>query len=462
MLTIYNSLTKQKEGFTPMKPKEVSLYVCGITAYDYCHIGHARSNSVFDTVVRYLRFCGYKVHYIRNVTDVDDKIIHRANALQESCETLSTRFIKAMHEDFDKLNILRPDEEPLATEYIPEMVALIQSLIDKGYAYPASNGDVYFRIKQFQNYGKLSHKTLEDLQVGIRIALTEEKESPLDFVLWKASKPGEPTWSSPWGEGRPGWHIECSAMSMKLLGKTFDIHGGGNDLKFPHHENEVAQSEAATGEPFARYWLHNGMVTINKEKMSKSLGNFFTIREVFEKYKPEVVRYFLIASHYRSPVNYSLESLEMAAQALDRLYTAIRGLSQAKTETVLDNEFQVRFLAAMDDDFNTPVALSIFFEMAHEINKLRQTNVEKAALLANQLRSFAHIFGFLYETPEAYFAKPIMMDKIKTAKVEALIAERNEARQLKEWAKADNLRDELQALEVLIEDTPEGTMWRFK
>jgi cysteinyl-tRNA synthetase len=459
MLTIYNSLTKQKDIFVPMKAHEVSMYVCGITVYDYCHIGHARSNSIFDTVVRYLRFIGYKVRYVRNITDVDDKIIRRANDNQEGYELLTTRFIEAMHEDFAKLNILRPDAEPLATEYIQEMIALIETLIEKSHAYVGRHGDVYFRVNSFKNYGQLSHKTLEDLQSGIRIALTEEKENPLDFVLWKSAKPEEPAWESPWGLGRPGWHIECSAMSMKLLGHTFDIHGGGNDLKFPHHENEVAQSEAVTNETFARYWLHNGMVTVDKEKMSKSLGNFFTVREVLETIKPEVLRYFLVASHYRSPINYSIDSLTMAEQAMDRFYTALRGLV-LQDNIVIDNAYHARFIAAMDDDFNTPLALSVLFEMTHAINTLRHTDIEEAALLASQLKHLANILGILYLTPESYFSSMIKHTPEMCAKIESLIALRAQARADKDWALADKVRDELQALEILIEDTPQGTIWR--
>ena len=461
MLQIYNSLTKQKETFIPRLEGKICMYVCGITVYDYCHIGHARSNSVFDTVVRYLRFRGFEVNYVRNITDVDDKIINRANENGESCEALTKRFIAAMHEDFEKLNILRPDHEPCATQYIQDMIALIQSLIEQDYAYAGDSGDVYFRVKNFKDYGKLSNKTLEDLQVGVRVALTDEKESPLDFVLWKAAKPGEPSWDSPWGAGRPGWHIECSAMSMKLLGQTFDIHGGGNDLKFPHHENEVAQSEACTHQPFANYWIHNGMVTINREKMSKSLGNFFTIREVFEKYKPEVIRYFLISSHYRSPVNYSQESLQIAGLALERFYTTLRGLTLSDN-VVIENEYQSRFMEAMDDDFNTPIALSVLFDMTHEINKIRDNDMEKANMLGSQLKHLANIMGVLYEDPESYLLSNLTADESDVEKVEALLAERVKVRAEKNWARADEIRDTLQAMGVVIEDGADGTTWRWK
>jgi len=461
MLQIHNSLSKGKEDFKPIADNKIAIYVCGITAYDYCHIGHARSNSVFDTVVRYLKFRGFDVKYVRNVTDIDDKIIKRANENHETCQDLTTRFIAAMHEDFDKLNMLRPDIEPLATEYIDEMIAIIQTLLDNGYAYVGESGDVYFHVEKFNEYGKLSHKTLEDLKTGIRIALTDEKQSPLDFVLWKASKPDEPSWKAPWGEGRPGWHIECSAMSMKLLGKTFDIHGGGNDLKFPHHENEIAQSEACNHQTFANYWMHNGMVTIDKQKMSKSLGNFFTVREVFEKFKPEVIRYFLISSHYRSPVNYSQDSLEIATQALDRFYTALRGIN-IQENIVLDNAYQEKFIAAMDDDFNTPEALAVLFDMTHEINKLKDSDTEKASILASQLKHLANIMGILYEDAETYFRAGVKHDEEMTAEIEALIATRNKARQEKNWALADDIRDKLLTMNVLIEDGPKGTTWRLK
>ena len=416
MLQLQNSLTKKKEVLKPIHENKISIYVCGITTYDYCHIGHARSNSVFDTVVRYLRFLGYEVNHVRNITDIDDKIIKRANENQEDYRAVTKRFINAMHEDFDKLNIARPDHEPLATEY---------------------------------------------LKSGIRIALTDEKETPLDFVLWKSAKEGEPAWTSPWGEGRPGWHIECSAMSMKLLGETFDIHGGGNDLKFPHHENEIAQSEACTHKPFANYWMHNGMVTIDKQKMSKSLGNFFTIREVCEKFRPEAIRYFLISSHYRSPVNYSQASLEIANQALDRFYTCLRGLTLT-SDTVIDNQYQAKFIQAMNDDFNTPEALAVLFEMTHEINKLRNIDIEQASELASQLKYLANILGILYTSPEAYFSVNLNHNEAEIETINGLIAERNVARANKSWALADEIRDKLLALNVVIEDGADGTTWRWK
>lgn len=460
MLTIYNSLTRQKEVFKPIKPNHVSLYVCGVTTYDHCHIGHARSNSVFDMIVRYLRFRGNTVTYVRNITDIDDKIIQRAQENQEEWLDLTQRFTQAMHEDFAQLNMIPPDHEPRATENITEMIQLIQCLLDQGYAYVGDSGDVYFHVDKFKDYGKLSNKTLEDLKVGIRIALTDEKQSPLDFVLWKAAKPGEPRWQAPWGEGRPGWHIECSAMSMKYLGETFDIHGGGNDLKFPHHENEIAQSQACTHKPFAHYWIHGGMVTINKEKMSKSLGNFFTIKEVLDEYKPEVVRYFLISSHYRSPVNYSPESLQIAGQALTRFYSTLRGLA-IKDNVRLDNEYEQRFIQAMDDDFNTPVALAVLFDITHEINRIRDTDFAKASELGSQLKGLANLFGILFEEPEVFLRSSTQHDAELVTQIETLIEQRNQARADKSWALADEIRAKLTALNVLIEDGANGTTWRW-
>lgn len=469
MFKIYDSLAKKKCDFIPRKEKEITLYVCGITAYDYCHIGHARSNAVFDTLVRYLEFSGYKVYHVRNITDIDDKIIHRAAENGESIDSLTARFIDFMHEDFDRINIRKPHAEPRATQYIPEMIRLIQSLEEKGYAYQGETGDVYFRVQHFDGYGKLSHKTLDALQTAVRIPLMDDKESPLDFVLWKPAKPGEPSWGSPWGEGRPGWHIECSAMSMHLLGQTFDIHGGGNDLKFPHHENEIAQSEAVTGQTFARYWMHNGMVTINKEKMSKSLGNFFTLREVLEAYHPEIIRYFLISSHYRSPLNYSLESLRVAKQAINRLYTSLRGLLSDEVENldlssfqVLLSSFQTRFAVAMDDDLNTPAALAVLFEMTHEINTAKQNNnLAFARALAEKLRELANLLGILYETPDSYLSFNVEITAAFREEIDNLIAERLVARKEKDWQKADEIRTRLQEKGVVLEDGADGTEWRL-
>lgn len=380
MLQIYNTLSKTKEVFTPLVGNQVRMYVCGMTVYDYCHLGHGRSMVAFDVITRWLRHRGYDLTYVRNITDIDDKIINRANENGEPFDVLTERMIAAMHEDEARLNILKPDQEPRATDHIAGMHAMIQTLIDKGYAYAPGNGDVYYRVGKFAGYGKLSRRRVEDLRIGARIEPGEAKEDPLDFVLWKGAKPGEPSWSSPWGEGRPGWHIECSVMSTCCLGDSFDIHGGGNDLEFPHHENEIAQSEAATGKPYAKSWLHCGMITINGEKMSKSLGNFFTIREVLEKYHPEVVRYLLIASHYRSPINYSEENLREAKAALDRFYNALKGLPEAAPAEAA--EYVERFAAAMDDDFNTAGACAVLFELAREVNRLRESDLSAAAALA--------------------------------------------------------------------------------
>ncbi|RCI75015.1 cysteine--tRNA ligase [Pseudomonas aeruginosa] len=389
MLQIYNTLSKTKEVFTPLVGNQVRMYVCGMTVYDYCHLGHGRSMVAFDVITRWLRHRGYDLTYVRNITDIDDKIINRANENGEPFDVLTERMIAAMHEDEARLNILKPDQEPRATDHIAGMHAMIQTLIDKGYAYAPGNGDVYYRVGKFAGYGKLSRRRVEDLRIGARIEPGEAKEDPLDFVLWKGAKPGEPSWSSPWGEGRPGWHIECSVMSTCCLGDSFDIHGGGNDLEFPHHENEIAQSEAATGKPYAKSWLHCGMITINGEKMSKSLGNFFTIREVLEKYHPEVVRYLLIASHYRSPINYSEENLREAKAALDRFYNALKGLPEAAPAEAA--EYVERFAAAMDDDFNTAGACSVLFELAREVNRLRESDLSAVAALAARLHVSAPI-----------------------------------------------------------------------
>ncbi|HET8707482.1 MAG TPA: cysteine--tRNA ligase, partial [Pseudomonadales bacterium] len=360
MLKIYNSQTRQKEIFKPLHDNVVNMYVCGMTVYDFCHIGHARVMVAFDVVVRYLRERGYTVNYVRNITDIDDKIINRANENQEPFNALVDRFITAMDEDAAALGVMKPDQEPRATGYIDEIVGMVNTLIEKGHAYPVSNGDVYYRVASFPTYGKLGQKNLDDLQAGARVEVGEIKENPLDFVLWKSAKPNEPKWPSPWGEGRPGWHIECSAMSTCCLGKTLDIHGGGGDLIFPHHENEIAQSEAATGEKFVNTWMHVGFVQVNEEKMSKSLGNFFTIREVLKEFDAEVVRYFIVSSHYRSPLNYSEENLNHAKSALSRFYTALKG--KIANEPAQHTRFEQEFFEAMDDDFNTPKAVAVLFE----------------------------------------------------------------------------------------------------
>jgi len=458
MLQIYNSLTKKKEAFTPIEPGKVRMYVCGMTVYDYCHIGHARVLVVFDMVVRYLRARGYEVTYVRNVTDIDDKIIQRANENGESIDALTGRFIAAMHEDADALGVQRPDQEPRATRHIGDIVAMTAALIERGFAYAAANGDVYYRVRRFPHYGQLSGKSLDDLQVGARVEADEAKDDPLDFVLWKAAKPGEPAWDSPWGRGRPGWHIECSAMSTCCLGNHFDIHGGGLDLQFPHHENEIAQSEGATGETFVNLWMHNGFVRVNEEKMSKSLGNFFTIREVLKHYDPEVVRYFILASHYRSPLNYSDDSLEQGKAALTRLYTALKDLPEVAAPTGSDAER--RFQAAMDDDFNSPVAVSVLFDLAHDINKLRGGNEAQAASQGALLRKLSGILGILQRRPEDFFKSGAPADGLSNEAIDSLIQQRLAARAAKNWAESDRIRDELKARGVLLEDAKGGTTWR--
>ena len=458
MLSIYNTLTKSKDVFTPLVDNQVRLYVCGMTVYDFCHIGHARVMVAFDVVTRWLRHRGYAVTYVRNITDIDDKIIKRAQDNAEPFEALVERMIAAMHEDEARLNVLRPDQEPCATGHIAGMHQMIQTLIDKGFAYAPGNGDVYYRVGKFVGYGKLSRKKIEDLRVGARIEVDESKEDPLDFVLWKAAKPGEPSWDSPWGTGRPGWHIECSVMSTCCLGETFDIHGGGPDLVFPHHENEIAQSEAATGKLYANAWMHAGAVRVDGEKMSKSLGNFFTIREVLEKYHPEVVRYLLVSSHYRSPINYSEDSLKEAKGALERFYHALRGLPEVPAA---DGEaFVERFGAAMDDDFNTPEACAVLFEMAREVNRLRDSDLPAAAGLAARLKELAGLLGVLQLEPDA-FLQAGAEGKVDATEVETLIAARLQARTEKNWAESDRIRDQLGAMGVVLEDGKGGTTWRL-
>lgn len=457
MLQIYNSLTGRKETFKPLKPGQVRMYVCGMTVYDYCHLGHARAMVVFDMVVRYLRAKGLAVTYVRNITDIDDKIIQRAAETGVSVDALTERFTIAMHEDAAALGVLPPDLEPRATESIDGMIAMIQTLIDKGYAYVAANGDVYYAVAKFEGYGKLSGEKLEDLRAGARIEIGEAKRDPLDFVLWKAAKPDEPSWPSPWGAGRPGWHIECSAMSTSCLGNHFDIHGGGLDLKFPHHENEIAQSEAATGETFANVWMHNGHVRIDDEKMSKSLGNFFTVREILARFRPEQIRYFLLASHYRGPLNHSDEALENAGSALERLYIALRGLALAEAEPQAQTEYHQRFTAAMDDDFNTPVALAVLHDLAREINRRRGEDLSAASRLGRVLRELGGMLGLLQEEPSDYLQASTGLAQADDAEIEALIQKRQEARAARDFAEADRLRDELLARGILIEDSPSGT-----
>ncbi|MFQ7899227.1 cysteine--tRNA ligase [Stutzerimonas degradans] len=457
-LSIYSTLSKSKDEFKPLEGNKVRMYVCGMTVYDFCHIGHARVMVAFDVVARWLRHRGYELTYVRNITDIDDKIIKRANENGESFQDLVGRMIAAMHEDEARLNVLRPDIEPRATDHIAGMHAMIQTLIDKGFAYAPGNGDVYYRVGKFEGYGKLSRRKIEDLKIGARIEVDEAKEDPLDFVLWKGAKPGEPSWESPWGPGRPGWHIECSVMSTCCLGETFDIHGGGPDLVFPHHENEIAQSEAATGKLYANAWMHAGAVRVDGEKMSKSLGNFFTIREVLEKYHPEVVRYLLVSSHYRSPINYSEDSLREAKGALERFYNGLKGLPAAAPTG--GEEFVARFGAAMDDDFNSPEACAVLFEMIREVNRLRESDLNAAAALAARLKELAGVLGVLQLEPDA-FLQAGAAGKVDASEVEALIAARLQARAEKNWAESDRIRDQLTAMGVLLEDGKGGTTWRL-
>ena len=459
MLQIYNSLTRQKETFQPINPPQVRMYVCGMTVYDYCHLGHARVMVVFDTVYRYLQASGYVVDYVRNITDIDDKIIKRAAENSEPIDALTGRFIDAMHEDEDALNVLRPSEEPRATGNIPEMLGMIQTLLDKGYAYQGKNGDVYYDVSRFAGYGKLSGRKLDELRAGERIAVDEVKDDPLDFVLWKAAKPGEPAWDAPWGAGRPGWHIECSAMSQKLLGDHFDIHGGGSDLQFPHHENEIAQSEGCTGHKHVNYWMHNGFIRVNDEKMSKSLGNFFTIREVLQHYRAAEIRFFILNSHYRSQLNYSTEQLDAARASLTRLYTAVRGLPA--DEVASQSEFEVRFRNAMDDDFNTPEAISVLFELTSEINRVRKVQGDTAAApLGSLLQHLAGMLGLLQDEAESWFKGSAGDKGLDDAAIEALIQQRLAARKGKNWAESDRIRDELKAQGIVLEDAAGGTTWR--
>ncbi|MBF8767101.1 cysteine--tRNA ligase [Pseudomonas putida] len=458
MLTIYNTLTKTKEPFKPLDGNNVRMYVCGMTVYDYCHLGHGRSMVAFDLATRWLRKSGYNLTYVRNITDIDDKIINRANENGETFDALTARMIDAMHEDERRLNILPPDQEPRATDHIAGMHAMIQTLIDKGYAYAPGNGDVYYRVGKFVGYGKLSRKKIEDLRIGARIEVGEAKQDPLDFVLWKGVKPGEPSWESPWGPGRPGWHIECSVMSTCCLGESFDIHGGGSDLEFPHHENEIAQSEAATGKPYANAWMHCGMIRINGEKMSKSLNNFFTIRDVLEKYHPEVVRYLLVASHYRSAINYSEDSLRDAKGALERFYHALRGLPRIPASG--GEAFVERFTAAMNDDFGTPEACAVLFDLVREINRLRESDVSAAAGLAGRLRELGDVLGVLQLEADD-FLRAGAEGKVDAAQVEGLIQARLQARADKNWGESDRIRDQLTAMGVVLEDSKGGTTWRL-
>lgn len=457
MLKIFNTLTREKEEFKPINPNQVGMYVCGVTVYDLCHFGHGRTFVSFDVITRYLRFLGYDLRYVRNITDVDDKIIKRALENNETCDRLVERMIAEMHKDFDALNILRPDVEPRATKHMAEIIAMVEALIQRGHAYVAADGDVMFDVESFQQYGALSRQNLEQLQAGARVEIKSVKKNPMDFVLWKMSKPHEPSWDSPWGKGRPGWHIECSAMNSKELGNHFDIHGGGSDLMFPHHENEIAQSCCAHDGEYVNYWLHTGMLTINEEKMSKSLNNFFTIRDILTKYDAESVRYFFLTAQYRSLLDYSEENIALARKALERLYTALRGCD-LNVELPAEDQYVGAFKEAMDDDFNTPGALAVLFELAREINKLKTENPAQAHKLATRLKHLAGVLGLLEQDPEAFLQGGAADDEV--SKIEALIKQRNDARAEKNWAAADAARDALKEMGVVLEDGANGTTWR--
>ncbi|SJL82905.1 cysteine--tRNA ligase [Vibrio palustris] len=460
MLKIYNTLTRQKEEFKPIVAGKVGMYVCGVTIYDLCHIGHGRTFVSFDVVSRYLRYLGYDLTFVRNITDIDDKIIKRAAENQESCDDLTDRLIGEMYADFDALNMRRPDIEPRATKFIPQIIELVETLVEKGFAYVADNGDVLFEVAKYAEYGKLSGQNLDQLQAGARVDIEAAKRSPMDFVVWKMSKPGEPMWESPWGQGRPGWHIECSAMNSSILGDHFDIHGGGSDLQFPHHENEIAQSCCAHDTQYVNTWMHSGMVMIDQEKMSKSLGNFFTIRDVLGHYDAETVRYFLMSGHYRSQLNYSEDNLKQARSALERLYTALRGLD-ATAEPVHNDDYVGRFTQAMNDDFNTPEAYSVLFDMAREINRLKGDNLEQASALGALMRELADVIGILHQDPEQFLQGDAVNDE-GAAEIEALIKLRNDSRAAKDWANADMARDKLNEMGIVLEDGPNGTTWRRK
>ena len=461
MLQIHNNLTRQKEEFKPLDANNVRIYVCGMTVYDMCHIGHARVLVVFDVIYRYLCEVYGKEHvtYVRNITDIDDKIIARANENGEDFNALTGRFIDEMHYDSEALGILPPNQEPRATLYMDQIIDMVKTLIDKGFAYAAENGDVYYAVNKFETYGQLSGKNIEDLRAGERVAVDDAKKDPLDFVLWKSAKPEEPSWDSPWGKGRPGWHIECSAMSTECLGHNFDIHGGGMDLQFPHHENEIAQSEAATGEKFANVWMHNGFVRIDDEKMSKSLGNFFTIRDVTAKYDPEILRYFILTSHYRSPLNYSDKQLDNAKAALTTLYTALRNVETIPLEST-DTDYHHRVRVAMDDDFNTAEVLPVLFELAKEVNRYKDKDDEKTNHFASVLRNVAGMIGLLSQDPEMFLRGGNDEQGLSADDIDALIEQRNQARTAKDWAESDRIRDVLKEQGIVLEDAGGETTWR--
>jgi cysteinyl-tRNA synthetase len=479
-LRVYNTMTGKKEAFSPLQPGKVGMYVCGVTVYDYCHIGHARANIVFDIVYRYLQHLGFEVNYVRNYTDVDDKIINRANERGIDSRLLSEEFIRAFDEDMARLGLQVPTHQPKATEHIEQIVAVIQRLVERDLAY-ASAGDVYFAVEQFPDYLKLSKRNLEEMQSGARIAPGEQKRNPMDFALWKSAKPGEPSWESPWGPGRPGWHIECSAMSMVYLGESFDIHGGGKDLVFPHHENEIAQSEGASGKPFAKYWLHNGFVNVNQEKMSKSLGNFFTIRDILQSYDPEVVRFFILTAHYRSPIDFSDQNLQEAKAGLSRFYEALQaaaeaveGVPEGGVASTEGASLEDKFHEAMDDDFNTALAIGHLFDGVRTMNRLMgEKKFTKKADLVAQVRDLqqtvtrlGRVLGLLISEPAAWLEKQKLAALAKldiTAdQIGKFIAERRQARQDKDFARADQIRDELDAKGIELLDTPQGTNWKVK
>jgi len=486
-LRVYNTMTQKKEEFIPLQQKHVGMYACGVTVYDLCHIGHARSAVVFDVIYRYLQYKGYEVIYVRNFTDVDDKIINRAQQEGVSTEEIAARYIKEFYADMGALGMLPPAVEPKATEHIPEMIALVKRLIEKGHAYQVE-GDVYYAVESFSTYGKLSKRSLDEMQAGARVEVDERKKNPLDFALWKAAKPGEPSWLSPWGQGRPGWHIECSAMSQRYLGDTLDIHGGGKDLIFPHHENEIAQAEGATGRPFARFWLHNGFVNIAKEKMSKSLGNFLTIKEILKDYHPEVVRFFLLSRHYRSPIDFSTQGMEEARQNLVRFYQTLAGIDEALLNTATTGKqkgkaspeetaarknvdaFTQSFEEAMDDDFNTAAALAPLFELSHDLNRMLQgPSARGTEILRKGKEAFAlagKVLGIFQQDPSVFLDKEQQRKAHKLTitpdEIEKLITERNEARSKKNWARADEIRNNLASQGIMLEDTPQGTIWRIQ
>ena len=471
MLKIYDSLSRTKKEFIPLDKnrKKVNMYVCGITVYDYCHIGHARTNVAFDVIYKYLEFSGYKVHYVRNITDIDDKIINRAKERHEQPNDVAVQFTNIMHEDFKQLGLARPKDEPKATETIPEILAFIQDLIDKKHAYVGKNGDVFFAVRDYKDYGQLTQQSLDSLMSGVRVEKNDAKRDPLDFVLWKMAKNGEPAWPSPWGDGRPGWHIECSAMAQKMLGDTIDIHGGGFDLKFPHHENERAQSEAKTGKTFVNFWMHTGFLRIDNEKMSKSLKNFLTIRDVLNQYQPEVLRCFLALSHYRSEVHYSDVSVNQAKSGLDRLYNTLRGLKLVSFDINDHNDQDVGqyltgFREAMDDDFNAPQAFAILFDLAKEINKQVNFSKTKAGMLGYLLKTLGNIFGILQQDPEHYMQSSVDAEEdvqqLSAAEIEGLIKQREQARIEKDFKKSDLIRQQLLENNIVLEDGASGTIWR--